>query len=333
MATADKILLRLTKADRKISTVIDLTNQFNTNGSVYQDVGGWDVSVVEVINPTDTISFKTTNDDGAITGQVLPSPEVPINWIDVMGVDMYKNDVTSVNYSTLVKFINIGKYLQISTPPVPPTPNMSLTVSNTSNYFDIAENSDFTIEWNMYLAADDNHPRAYSFGSYPSAAHAVSIENGTLYWWVGGSIAMSSSVNLVGGWHHICIQRNTNEARLYIDGVWIQTTDPGYSTAIPSNGLPLYIGSEGNDSLSNGLFSNFRWNNLFAVYNPAGFTPPSQPLTYMGGCTLLTLQGNTLNLELTDNSGLNTLNNGTGIYNSNNPFSPTYQGSIQFGTV
>ena len=71
MATADKILLRLTKADKKVSKVIDLTDQFNTYGSVYQDVGGWDVIVAEIVNPSDLFTFQTTNDDGSVTGVFL----------------------------------------------------------------------------------------------------------------------------------------------------------------------------------------------------------------------------------------------------------------------
>jgi hypothetical protein len=213
--------------------------------------------------------------------------------------------------------------------------NLSLTVANTGSDFDIAENSEFTIEWFEYLADDTNHPRSYSFGSYftGGASHAVSIENGTLYWWVNGSIIISANVNVTGGWHHFCIMRtNGIVPKVYIDGS-IVGFNAGYTNAIPSSGKPLYIGSEGDDSLSNGLFSNFRWNNTTAIYDPNGFTPPTAPLTVVAGTTLLLFQGETLNDELTDNSGLSqTINNGSGQYNGGNPFGG-YAGSILFGTV
>jgi len=114
MANATKILIRLTKFSSKISNVIDCTNQFNTFDSFYQDLSGWDVAVVQVVNPGATILFNTTNDDGAITGDLLPAPEVPINWSPVMGVNLAtKTDVTSIASSGIVSFGIIGKYLQL----------------------------------------------------------------------------------------------------------------------------------------------------------------------------------------------------------------------------
>jgi hypothetical protein len=220
-----------------------------------------------------------------------------------------------------------------STTTAAPVSNMSLTVSNNAGLFDIAQGSDFTIEWFAYYANTSNHPRAYSFGSYftGGASHAVSIENGTFYWWVGGSIAISSNVNIENGWHHFCIQRVSNVAQVYIDGAVVNGAP--FPNAIPSQGKPLYIGSEGDDSLSNALFSNFRWNSTTAVYNPNGFTPPTAPLSTNGGTTLLLFQGNNQPDELTDYSGyMNVINNGTGVYNGGNPFNG-YSGSILFGTL
>jgi hypothetical protein len=215
--------------------------------------------------------------------------------------------------------------------------NLSLTVSNNSGLFDIAENSPFTIEWFEYLADDTNHPRSYSFGSYftGGASHAVSIENGTFYWWVGGAIQISAPVSVTGGWHHFCIQSPGFGAfvRAYVDGVQVGICpNPG---AIPTQGKPLYIGSEGDDSLSNAWFSNFRWNSTTAVYTVMGFTPPSAPLTSIFGTNLLLFNtGDTLELQLTDNSGQgSTINNGTGVYVYHNPWSESGLGCIQFGTV
>jgi hypothetical protein len=210
--------------------------------------------------------------------------------------------------------------------------NISLTVDNPSGLFDIAENSDFTVEWFAYYATTEGHPRAYSFGSYftGGASHAVSIENGTFYWWVNGVIKISSGVSIENGWHHMCVQRTSGVADVFIDGTSIGSEN--FSDAIPTDAKPLYIGSEGDDSLSNALFSNFRWNSSVAVYNQAGFTPPSAPLSVIGGTALLLFQGNTLQLELTDNTQGSAINNGTGVYNSGNPFAGQ-EGSILFGTL
>ncbi len=113
MATSvGKLLIRLTKYSSKISNVIDATNSFNTTGSYYQDLSGWDFAVVQFVSPSEEISFFTSNDDGAQTGQLLPAPEVPVNWIAIPGVNLTdKSSIASISVDGLVQFAIIGKYL------------------------------------------------------------------------------------------------------------------------------------------------------------------------------------------------------------------------------
>lgn len=112
MATVSKLLIRLQKFSSKISKVVDATDSFSANNNYYQDLSGWDSAVVQVVGLTGSIDFSTTNDDGAITGQLLPAPEVPINWVSVLGVDLVtKTDVSSVSADGIVEFGIIGKYL------------------------------------------------------------------------------------------------------------------------------------------------------------------------------------------------------------------------------
>jgi hypothetical protein len=112
MATVSKLLIRLQKFSSKISTTVDATESFNTNNSFYQDLSGWDSAVVQFVGTSGTISFNTTNDNGSITGQLLPAPEVPINWVSVAGVNLTsKADVTSIAASGIVAFGIIGNYL------------------------------------------------------------------------------------------------------------------------------------------------------------------------------------------------------------------------------
>ena len=112
MATVSKLLIRLQKFSSKISTTVDATESFNTNNSFYQDLSGWDSAVVQFVGTSGTISFSTTNDNGSITGQLLPAPEVPINWVSVAGVNLTsKADITSIAASGIVAFGIIGNYL------------------------------------------------------------------------------------------------------------------------------------------------------------------------------------------------------------------------------
>jgi hypothetical protein len=112
MATVSKLLIRLQKFSSKISTTVDATELFNADNSFYQDLSGWDSAVVQFVGTSGTISFSTTNDNGSITGQLLPAPEVPINWVTVLGVNLTtKADVSSINASGMVAFGIIGNYL------------------------------------------------------------------------------------------------------------------------------------------------------------------------------------------------------------------------------
>jgi predicted enzyme related to lactoylglutathione lyase len=112
MATVSKLLIRLQKFSSKISTTVDATESFNTDNSFYQDLSGWDSAVIQFVGTSGTISFSTTNDNGSITGQLLPAPEVPTNWVTVLGVNLTtKADVSSINASGMVAFGIIGNYL------------------------------------------------------------------------------------------------------------------------------------------------------------------------------------------------------------------------------
>lgn len=255
----------------------------------------------------------------------------------------YSND-SNLLYLILKEIDDICKSLG----PTPTTtttttldPGLTMVVANNPR-FDIPEyfaqnESDFTIEWWAKIGDWNGHPRVWSIGSWPSAAHAVSIEGGTFYYWIGGNIEWATNLDgldIIGNWVHFAIMRFKDNIYIYINGE-NQTIDGiPISVAIPTNGYPLYIGSEGNDSVMNTLISNFRWNNT-RVYNVSGFTPPTTPLTAIPGTQLLIFQGDNLTLELTDNSGvspINVISNATGVYNADNPFLG-YEGSVQFGTI
>ena len=112
MATVSKLIIRLQKFSSKISTLVDATDSFNANNNFYQDLAGWDSAIVQFVGTSGTISFSTTNDDASTTGQLLPAPEVPINWVTVLGVNLTtKADVSSIAAAGIVQFGIIGKYL------------------------------------------------------------------------------------------------------------------------------------------------------------------------------------------------------------------------------
>jgi len=228
---------------------------------------------------------------------------------------------------------------------IKPIPNLSLYVEPTTNidippFTEGTEDGDFTIEWFARMNSDDNHPRAWSIGNYydiGGAKAAVSIENGTFYFWVNGSIILSKNIDsYLQRWTWFMLQRFKSSVILYINGNFVEQA--AFTGSITSNGKPLYIASEGVESLQNGLMSNFRWTVGTTAYSPPEETNYPVPISDLNNISaytkLLCLQGTDLYHELLDASNFNnTLVNGTGIYNSDNPFYPGNEGSLQFGTI
>jgi hypothetical protein len=200
-----------------------------------------------------------------------------------------------------------------------------------STDFDIV--GDFTIEMFVNVTNFNGFPRPYSFGAYP-APNAISIEGSgsSLYFWANNSPLLASGVTFTpGNWTHICVMGVGSTAYMFVNGVVVNSAP--YSGSISSQGLPLTIGY-GNEPSSgfNGLMTNFRWTTT-QVYDTAGFTVPTSQLSNLMGTKLLIFQGNTIETQLTDNSGNNhNATNSGATYSALNPFSGV-QGSLQMGNV
>jgi hypothetical protein len=207
-----------------------------------------------------------------------------------------------------------------------PPANVGIAASSDFNIV-----GDFTIEMFVNMNNLSGFPRPYSFGAYP-APNAMSIEGGSLYFWGDNtSLASGPFSPTLGQWYHLCVTGVGSTVYILIDGVQIATG--AYDGAIFSQNLPLTIGY-GNepDSGFNGLISNFRWTDAY-VYDPAGFTVPTSPLTDLADTKLLIFQGTDLSAQLTDNSGNNhNATNDGATYSALSPFVGV-QGSLQMGNV
>jgi hypothetical protein len=223
-----------------------------------------------------------------------------------------------------------------TTTTIPPGPSGNVEIAASTD-FDIS--GDFTIEFFMNMANTDGFPRVYSFGAYP-APNAISIEGGgsIIYFWGNGVPAISGTpgsfgINLVGSWNHIAIVGNGGLLYMYVNGYELSTGS--WSTSIPSGGLPFTIGY-GNEPSSylNGYISNFRWTDSAVYTAPFSGSVPTSPLPALPATKLLIFQGTDITAELTDNSGNgHDATNAGANYSALNPFSPTYQGSLQVGAV
>lgn len=290
-----------------------------------------------------------------LSGNAITSIQLPEAYLN--DVVLYNNALTEEGVNNILQWLDgsgvEGGYTDLSggTNAIP-TGNGATAKTNLQNkgwevivnqgepgYVGIAASSDFnivgdfTIEMFVNVSNFNGFPRPYSFGAYP-APNAISIEGSgsSLYFWANGGALLASGVTFTPGqWTHICVMGVGSTAYMYVNGV--QVNSAAYSGSISSQGLPLTIGF-GNEPSSafNGLMSNFRWTTT-QVYDSAGFTVPTSQLASLMGTKLLIFQGNTIETQLTDNSGNNhNATNSGATYSALNPFAGT-EGSLQMGNV
>ena len=98
-----------------VQIVLDVTADFNADSSVKLDTGGFDYTIVQVVNPSGTVSFTHTNDSGDIEGVSDGSAVSSTNYVALQGTNLATGTgVTSLAASGLVRFQYYGRYLQFS---------------------------------------------------------------------------------------------------------------------------------------------------------------------------------------------------------------------------
>jgi hypothetical protein len=308
-----------------ISGTLDISDS-SFNNLTFIDLSGNDITSITL--PEANLNNVNLSDN-ALTATAV---DYTLQWLAGSGVENGTvnlsggtNAIPTEN-SAAAREILLDRGWNVTVNQAPPA-NVGIAASTDFNIV-----GDFTIEMFVNMNNLAGFPRPYSFGAYP-APNAMSIEGGSLYFWGDNTSLVSGAFNpTLGQWYHLCVTGVGNSVYILIDGV--QVAIGAYDGAIFSQNLPLTIGY-GNEPNSgfNGLISNFRWTNSY-VYDPAGFTRPSAPLTNLPATRLLIFQGEDLNAQLTDNSGNghNATNDGA-TFSAVNPFPQYTGGSLQMGNV
>jgi len=101
-----------------ISNVVDFTSQLNAASLVNIDMSGWDTAVVQLVGPSGTVNFLSSNDNGEPTTTAPTfsgNPLTAINFTAIQGVNLATGTAgTSIATGGLMKFSNFGRFLQIS---------------------------------------------------------------------------------------------------------------------------------------------------------------------------------------------------------------------------
>lgn len=105
-----------------LAQYLDLTEEYNTNGSVYFETSNYDYAVVQFANSIgDGCEFYSTLDSGSYSADNIFDPN-PINWIQIVGTDLSDNSLINSfgNADGIIRFDVVGRYikLQSATPDV-----------------------------------------------------------------------------------------------------------------------------------------------------------------------------------------------------------------------
>jgi hypothetical protein len=94
----------------------DLSLQFNANGKVQIDTSGYDYVLVQIVTPSGTISFASTNDGGAITGATDGNATSALNFVACQGTNQTNGtaETSTASANSIHKFQVVGRFLQIS---------------------------------------------------------------------------------------------------------------------------------------------------------------------------------------------------------------------------
>jgi hypothetical protein len=217
-----------------------------------------------------------------------------------------------------------------TTTTIPPVVDSMMTINVSGNeiFFDIPYiETDFGCWINM--TNDVGFPRIFSFGQYPSASQAISIENDTFYYWYNGfPVIIYSLTSYIGNWVWISIiGGNGGNVSLWING-----TEVGNAVVlgqVPMSST-LYIGSENApNTYLNGLVAGM----IFHQGGTIDLRPiPTGPFTPNANTVLLLGQGGDLTSQTTDQGVFGfTVTPSNITYSANSPYSPANGGSLKFG--
>lgn len=165
-------------------------------------------------------------------------------------------------------------------------------ISSINSFIDTPSSSDwavgtgdFTIEWFSYQTTLQSSQRIFTVDDFSSADIAVSIEEGTFYYWANSSFRRSiSSATVINTWYHWAVVRQSGITKIFRDGIQLGA-NLSDTNNITNTIDELSIGNENISSTIGafvGYITNFRWVKGLAVYT-GNFTVPTSNLTATAG--------------------------------------------------
>ena len=134
------------------------------------------------------------------------------------------------------------------------------------------------VEGFFYQSDSNPFPRVFSIGTYPSASIAISLEGGTMYYWMNGGIVATPTKPNTITWNHFAFASDGTSTSLYLNGNQVTSVNQTLPNIV---GGILYIGAESPAGIPNanfgGFINSFRWTVGNQVYT-GNFTVPTSAL-------------------------------------------------------
>jgi hypothetical protein len=199
-------------------------------------------------------------------------------------------------------------------------------INNDGGQFGFGGLNDLTIEWFQYWEGGTSNARPFSIGTYGVGTEVlqISFEGNGLLWVSGNTYSLGLNLtDLQNKWVHFVITRYFNGLNhlwcVYVDGVRV-ITDWTNDTDL-TNTYPLVIGNQtNNDGIFQGYITNFRVNNLSALYSGPTITVPTSPLTCDPGNIILLMNSTDEGSLLTDSCGGQSISTTGVTWSDLNPF-------------
>jgi hypothetical protein len=94
----------------------DLTLKYNATGTIQVDTSNYDYVLVQIVTPSGTVNFASTNDPGAITGVTDGNATSALNFVSCQGTNQTSGsaETSTAAANSIHKFSTVGRFLQIS---------------------------------------------------------------------------------------------------------------------------------------------------------------------------------------------------------------------------
>jgi hypothetical protein len=100
-----------------VQQVTDYTVDFNKDAKVQFDTSGWDYAIFQIVSPTGSITFKSTNDAGAVQGVTDGNATLATNFVTTYAIDLSSSTgalAASTSVSGIYKYQSVGRFIQLA---------------------------------------------------------------------------------------------------------------------------------------------------------------------------------------------------------------------------